>query len=521
MADFQFNVAPKAKKALAGIVAGAVLLLGGVGWLVWNDWTALSATRVDVAAERLKLDRANQELAQTSSTEDKVLLLRETVQEYVRVLPDDKEINTFVEQLAQFAQKSGVRITKLDDDDAKARNARAKKGPVAAFDKVAYRISAEGGTEQLLQFMDLFENHERFVRVASFKIESKEQVAARASTEDGGPGPEAAPAPLAPHQIDLELETYVYNPKVKTQTPVVVPGEAQKLERLRSAEGSRADARRDLALVSYTREPRTNRRDVFYDPRRPASGGDGVSPEAKKAQEELFAGLKQKLETASKAALAEKAETSLIKRLKAVEATDRALGAFDAALREAEAAKSITIEELRKRVDTELVPAFEKLAKGRDLASRRTTLPVEAATDALVRMRSARDARRFDEVVSLGEDLKRRRTGDESADLAAIFDEAARLVEDARAEADFDGRSFQFGGTVVYKNSPERSVAIINGRPYMPGDRLDDETVVTAISASEVAFEFRGRRVVRSVKADQPKAPEKKAGAKPERRKKN
>jgi len=74
---------------------------------------------------------------------------------------------------------------------------------------------------------------------------------------------------------------------------------------------------------------------------------------------------------------------------------------------------------------------------------------------------------------------------------------------------------------VVYKNSPERSVAIINGRPYMPGDRLDDETVVTAISASEVAFEFRGRRVVRSVKADQPKAPEKKAGAKPERRKKN
>ena len=54
------------------------------------------------------------------------------------------------------------------------------------------------------------------------------------------PPPEAAPAALAPHQIDLELETYVYNPKIKTQTPVVVPGEAQKLERLRSVEGSRA-----------------------------------------------------------------------------------------------------------------------------------------------------------------------------------------------------------------------------------------------------------------------------------------
>ena len=52
MADFQFNVAPKAKKALAGIVAGAVLLLGGVGWLVWNDWTALSTTPASFCADR-------------------------------------------------------------------------------------------------------------------------------------------------------------------------------------------------------------------------------------------------------------------------------------------------------------------------------------------------------------------------------------------------------------------------------------------------------------------------------------
>lgn len=521
MADFQFNVVPKAKKTQIGIVAGAVVLLGGVGWLVWNDWNALSATREGVADERLKLDRANQELSRTAATEDTVLMLREAVQEYVRILPDDKEINTFVEQLAQFAQKSGVRITKLDDDDAKARNARAKKGPVAAFDKVAYRISAEGGTEQLLQFMDLFENHERFVRVASFKIESKEQVVARAASEDGGSGPESAAPPQAPHQIDLELETYVYNPKVKTTTPVVIPGEAQKLERLRAADGVRADARRDLALVSYTREPRPNRRDVFYDPRRPAAGSEGVSPEAMKAQEALFAALKEKLDAASKAASDEKAETSLIKRLKATEATDRALTVFDAALREAEAAKSITVEDLRKRIATELVPTFEKLAKGREVAARRTALPVEAAMDALSRMRAARDARRFDEVVLLGEDLKRRRTGDETADLAKLFEEAARLVEDSRAEADFDGRSFQFGGTVVYKNAPDRSVVIINGRPYMPGDRLDDETIVAAISASEVVFEFRGRKVVRSVKADQPKAPEKKTGAKPDRRKKN
>jgi Tfp pilus assembly protein PilO len=518
VADFQFNADHKGAKAKLGLLAGGVVLFAGLGWLTWSDWSTLTATREEVAAERLKLDRANQELATTATTEDKVLLLRETVQEYVRILPDDKEINSFVEQLAQFAAESGVRVTKLDDDDAKARNARVKKGPAPAFDKVAYKISAEGGVEQLLRFMDLFENHERFVRVASLKIESKEKSVARAATEDGA-GPEAAAAPLAPHQIDLELETYVYNPKTKAQTPVVVPGEAQKLDRLRSANGERADARRDLALASYVRTPRADRRDVFYDPRQPAAGSE-ASPEVKRAQEAAFAALAEKLKAAQTAAAKEKGETSLIKKLKAAEATDRALAEFDAAFKEAEAAKTITLDDLRKRVETELVPVFAALAKGRDLASRPAALPFEAARDAVARMKAARDARKYDEVSALGEDLKRRRTGQESAEALALFAEAAHLAEDAQAEADFDGRSFQFGGTVVYKDAPDRSVAIINGRPYMPGDRLDDETTVTSISASEVVFEFRGRRVARSVKSAAPAAPEKKAGTKPDRKKK-
>lgn len=526
MTDFQFNAESNPGRRRKALLAGGVLALVGFGALGWHDWSELGETREALGGERLKLDRANAELAQTASVEDQVLLLRDAVQEYVKILPDDKEINAFVAQLADFAARSGVRVTKLDDDDAKARLVRAKKGAVAPFDKVAYKISAEGDAEQLLRFMDFFENHQRFVRVAALKIESAAEGRAGGGesepvepVEPGGDAP--PPRAGAPHKIDLELETYVYNPKVRTQQPVIVPNEAQKLERLRSADGARADARKDLALASYRREPRERRRDVFYDPRKAPAAAAGASPEAKQAQEKLFLELKSKLDAVAAAAEKEAKETSLLKRLRLTDEVERGLAAFEKAFREAEEAGTITIEDLRKRIRDDLEPQFAKLAKGRDAASRRSAVAAEVAADALARMRASRDGRRYEEVVALSEDFRRRRTGEEPEAVAKMFAEAERLAEDARAELDFDARSFSFGGTVVYKDSPDRSVAIINGRPYMPGDRLDDETTVTAISASEVTFEFRGRKVVRAVKAGGPTSPpDKKAAGKPDRKKK-
>ncbi|WP_410961806.1 hypothetical protein, partial [Salmonella sp. SAL4359] len=89
--------------------------------------------------------------------------------QYVRILPDEKEINEFVDQLTKFAGKSEVRIKKLDDEEARARSGRNQQGATAAFDRIVYKLSIEGNCEQLLSFMDLFENHERFVRIGSFK----------------------------------------------------------------------------------------------------------------------------------------------------------------------------------------------------------------------------------------------------------------------------------------------------------------------------------------------------------------
>jgi Tfp pilus assembly protein PilO len=520
VADFQFNAEPKKRGRRTALIAVGALAVVGLGWLVWTDWTALDETRVKIGETRLKLDKANADLAKTASVEDSVLVLRETVKEYVKILPDDKEINSFVEQLTQFAAQSGVRVTKLDDADAKARGARGKKGPVAAFDKVVYRLSFDGFAEQTLRFMDLFENHERFVRIASLKIEA-ERESSTADDSGSSKGPEAPP-PAKPHHVDVELETYVYDPKSKAQNPVDVPGEAQKVDRLRESGAFGADAQQGLALAKYVRPPRENRRDVLLDPRSPAGAAKRGSDSDRKAQEAAFAGLKKLLDVAVVAAAEEEKlgkQGSVVKRLKAVEATDQALIDFAKAVKEADDKRTITLDDLRKRFAEELDPEFKRIAKGREPPSQRAAFGPAQAQEALVRVRAAFESRRFDEVAALSDDLLKRRTGRENGDVAAVFAEVESLAAAAAAEIDFDGRAFTFGGTVVYKQDVGRSVAIINGRPYMPGDRLDEETSVAAITAAEITFEFRGRKVVRAVKASSAASADKK-GAKPDAKKK-
>jgi Tfp pilus assembly protein PilO len=516
-ADFPARAGdPKKKRRVAMFASGVVAFLG-LGYLCYADWTTLQETREFVETERKKLDFAVREIAQTQAVEDKVILLRETVREYVRILPDDKEINAFVDQLAQFGKKSGVRVTKLDDGDARARVARGRGAAVAAFDRVVYKIGAEGDVEQLLEFLDMFENHERFVRIASFKVESAEKGGRSTPTEEPtGLEPEFASGPG--HKVHLELETYVYNPKVRAQQPVVIPGEARKLERLRAASGETADARRDLALASYVREAKPKRRDVFRDPRKPAPKDPGLDPETKKAMDALFVKLKAGLDDAIAAAADEAKQKSLVGRLRASAETDRKLAAFESLIRDAEAGTPELFVGLAKRVESELTPAYAKLAQGRAAASRRSALGREYVVEATAKIREAVASRRYDEAAAVFEDLKRRRSGAADVDYEDLFEEARGLAERAEAEAAFDLKNVEFGGVVVYRDRPERSVVIINGRPFMPGDRLDEETTVVGITSAEVVFEYRGRSLVRALKASQVSSAPSKAN-KPDRRK--
>jgi Tfp pilus assembly protein PilO len=480
------------KNLLRVSIIGGVLLSGLFGWLGYQDFQAREATLEVVAQKRAELDRADAQIREIGRLEERIIVLRETVNEYVRILPDDKEINSFVDQLTQFAARSDVRVKKLDDEDVRARSGRNKKGATAAFDRVVYKLSLEGNCEQLLAFMDLFENHERFVKISSFKIEHRE-------TTQEGVDPFSVP-----HQIDLDLETYVYNPKVKSKDNVVIPQETQKLERLKAAGLVGGDGVPDLVLASYRHEPGLERRDLFFDPRIIGAQKLRATEEERAAQRSMLEEYVSRLQRLA-ADLAEEAKIeNTVRRLQASEKINKDLMAMGADVAKAKADRIFTVEEIRNRFETEVELPFQKMVDGRQLKIEDSPVLGQQIEECVAKMRVAMDDSRWEEVVTLHDEVTRMSAAVTGADIKVMLKDAGAMHKVARAHLDFNARPISFGGAVCFENDPAHAVVIINGRSYAPGESVDQDLVVRAISPASITFEFRGIVLTQPMKSSAP-----------------
>ena len=89
-----------------------VLALGGFGYFTWVDMDHMEELDQASASLDAKIRKADGEIRNIPALEDRVLILREQVKEYVTILPDDAEIHAFVDQLTRFETESGVVVTR-------------------------------------------------------------------------------------------------------------------------------------------------------------------------------------------------------------------------------------------------------------------------------------------------------------------------------------------------------------------------------------------------------------------------
>jgi|GEM_PF-4598706 len=111
------------------------------------------------------------------------------------ILPSQEEIENLVDNLSEFAKKSGIVMTKT----APVRQGayRAAKGVVKRFDEADFDVEIEGDFFQFVEFLNCLENYKRFIRVDDFAI-----AAGRAQGD--------------PNSIKLKFATFTY---VDTPTP--------------------------------------------------------------------------------------------------------------------------------------------------------------------------------------------------------------------------------------------------------------------------------------------------------------
>jgi len=105
-----------------------------------------------------------------------------------RILPSQEEIENLVDNLSEFADKSGVVIAKA----APVRQgAYGRGGVVKRFEEADFDLDLKGDYFQFVEFVNLLENYKRFIRVDSFTVTS-----GRSEQE--------------PLDIDLKFATFTY-----------------------------------------------------------------------------------------------------------------------------------------------------------------------------------------------------------------------------------------------------------------------------------------------------------------------
>ena len=82
------------------------------------------------------------------------------------------------------------------------------------------------------------------------------------------------------------------------------------------------------------------------------------------------------------------------------------------------------------------------------------------------------------------------------------FEEIAKLMTRSEVQLEFAQIELEFAGFVLPGNDPTRSVAIINGRAYSKGDRIDEALDVREVRPAEVVFHYRGENIVRKYEDD-------------------
>lgn len=474
-------------KRMVVISGGAsVLVLGALGYLGWTDWQEIGTLRGEHDSLRTAIAKADTEIQQVGDIEDRVLVLRERVKDHAAILPDDSEIYAFVDKLTEFARQSGVTVTGLDDTAAKQRKTKSA-ATREAFDRVTYKLKLVASTASFIKFLDLFENkYERFVNIPSFKLKGGEFDDKLHKAADD-----------VRHELDLEIETYVYNPKAKTGDVVPIPKEQAKLERLR-ASGRLNEPGNDIKLVRYDYREVQGRRDPFVDPRLSLAANGKISEELRRQQFTALEEAKKLWQGVLDQIAKEMTAKDPIARIQAQEATNASIRDLSGVVDRHVSAKTFTVSEFQRDFADSVEAPLRALQAERGTGTG-FELSLADIETRVAEMETSLEKGAYDRVVALHREVTELRPRiPVSPEGEPLWQRAEAAHKRAGTYMEFAAKEIAFGGCIVSDDDPSRSVIIVNGRSFSPGESVEEGLVITAIKAHEITFDFRGLKVTRS-----------------------
>jgi len=455
------------RKRWIALFAAGFVLAGGIGYLIWNQYGKIDMARVEVDGLRSNIDSSRKLIEGTGTLEREVIVLRELSEVMKKILPDTDDVNNLVRTFQKFSEESGVRITGLKK---KADDAREK----GDFAKVAYTLSLDADAFQFLDFLDLVENHRRFMCVPNFHITAATPHQAQS---------EKATEPA--HKMQVDVETYVYEPQ-KDQKPVKIDAYDRKRDLLK---GEIERRKAILALSTYTYRGARGRRDPWIDPRVPVLG-DGESTLTVQEQMEIVAQLVERTKAVMELWELFKAADTTIGELTTRADLEAGLMKLDEDVRRVVDEKSIRYVPSERKLKIEVVDALARLRK--DLSRTEAEGPSANKLREIETAMNAHGAKgEYNLVLEAFHAVAPQLALAEKDPLRKpLVDRLRQLSDQAQTVIDFQKLELKVGGVAVGETGV--SSVLINGKSVGVGDMLDQELLVREIRPDEVEFVFRG-----------------------------
>jgi Tfp pilus assembly protein PilO len=465
------------KKLLLTIGGTAASLCLSAGGGIYYTEGLIEEVEVQVADKEKAIAAADQRIGLTPGLERDVIILRENLDEYVKILPSEKQIADFVRMLDKFGQQSGVQALGLV-----AKNVREGKGD--RFTPIDYSYEFTATLWQCLKFMNLVENFERFVSISDFTITSGDTD--RADDTRGGD---------VVHKVKLTLQTYKYNGKSDSKDAQIPDYAAQK-HALQEIIWKRMQA---IRIDRYDHKGEAGRRDVLIDPR---ERGDvrlsGPSQAEQRAVLDKYVleitRLREMQQRIKKADTTLFEQYSLEKGLK--EGLEKVAASIDVD------ASTVTYAPYRLRWSKEVVSPLEEL---RGIVAHAKPEPTKA--DPYL---SARELQQL--VADMAADCNSGQLETAKTRYDAVSNRLHVPMDDPRHELavaakawhlkaatalDFKSLDLKVQGVVVNPNG--RSGVLLNGETYEEGEYVADDLLLKLVEEEQIWFVYRGLTLVRTL----------------------
>ena len=502
------------------VISVLVVVAGVIGTGAWVGLGVSECSELDkiIVVKKTELEKLEKKVSAIPGLKKEKAKLADELDTIEEILPKQRELNKLFDTLSDLKNavnkgrsKGRMALASL----APLRDKRLTNAPVTSYNKTSYSLSLSADYFSLIKFLNLLENHNRFIQVDSFSIKQKDEGSVI-------------------NDVNLKLSTFIYDPKSKSTTTKRRRPRRRKKTAVKKTKKVRAvpfDVKVELAS-RYVYEPYGKARDPFSNPlTKPIENlgfkdikpGRLMEPEEEKA---LVRKVTNKLKTIGamidREAL-EEGETALREAEKYLHANfrDRACLKMAADCKDRIRQYRIMInaaqgEKLYKMVSTKYDLMFKAFNEGdyetvyrlNEDVQNMVQLPENKAAKSKVKKKSPR-GKPTDSNSTKIPDLPRALVPDKR--VIALARECAQLCRRAEARQEFASVTIKIQGTFWSKGekkSRNRSAVIINNRMFGEGEALDadikskspngaEKIYIKKITRGKVTFSYKGELIDR------------------------